>query len=464
MFRMIKFIRLFWLAVRGDEKNFTTGSINRAIVLLSIPMILEMVMEAFFAVVDVYFVSKISVNAVATVGLTESVVMIVYSIAIGLSMATTAVIARRIGANQPEEAAISAVQAIVIALSFSLVLSILGVYFAADILRLMGGSALLIEEGVSYTQIIFGGNFVIMLLFLLNSIYRGAGDAAIAMRALWIANILNMILDPCLIFGWGPFPEMGIAGAAIATNIGRGIGVLFQLYILFRGNTIIKIMRRHLKIVGSIIRNILRVSAGGMGQYLISSASWIFLMRIMAEFGETAVAGYTISIRMIIFAILPAWGMANAAATLVGQNLGAKQPDRAETSVWRSAFYTMLFLLGVTVIYYLFAEPMVRFFHADPEVVAYGVSSLKIICLGYVFFAYGMVIGQAFNGAGDTKTPTWINFICFWLLQIPLAYVFGLYLDFGPTGVFWSIAFSETVLAIMCVYIFRKGKWKTVEI
>ena len=461
---MKRILNLIKSAIRGDEKNFTTGGINRAIVLLSIPMILEMIMEALFAVVDVFFVSRVSVNAVATVGLTESVITLVYSIAIGLSMATTAMVARRVGENEIEKAGEAAAQAILITVLISLVISVLGIVFAKDILRLMGGSRQLIEEGVGYTQIIFGGNLVIMLLFLLNSIFRGAGDAAIAMRALWIANILNMILDPCFIFGLGPFPELGVAGAAVATNIGRGIGVIFQLYILLRGRVIVRLARRHAKVVWAIIKRLLEVSLGGMGQYIIASASWIFLMRIISDFGESAVAGYTISIRMIIFAILPAWGMANAAATLVGQNLGAKQPDRAEISVWRSAFFTMVFLLSVSVIYYLFAYPMVRLFHDDISVVKYGVSSLKIICLGYVFFAYGMVISQAFNGAGDTKTPTWINFVCFWLLQIPLAYIMSKNLAMGPNGVFWAVAISETVLAIVCIIIFRQGKWKSVAI
>ena len=323
---MNKILKLIWEAIRGEERSYTTGNINKAIILLSIPMILEMVMEAFFAIVDVFFVSKISINAVATVGLTESVITLVYSIAIGLSMATTAMVSRRIGEGDPDQAAVAAVQSIYIALTLSFFISIFGIIFARDILSLMGGSQSLIDEGIWYTRIIFGGNFVIMLLFLLNAVFRGAGDAAIAMRALWIANILNIILDPCLIFGWGPFPEMGIAGAAVATTIGRGIGVAFQLYILLRGRVVVKILRRHLKVVWGIILRLLNVSLGGMGQYIIASASWIFLMRIMAEFGEMAVAGYTISIRMLIFAILPAWGMANAAATLVGQNLGAEQP------------------------------------------------------------------------------------------------------------------------------------------
>lgn len=461
---MKKILKIIWQAIRGEEKSYTSGSINRAIVLLSIPMILEMIMEALFAVVDVFFVSKVSVNAVATVGLTESVITLVYSIAIGLSMATTAMVSRRIGEHDPDRAAEAAVQSIIIALTFSIIISILGIIFAGDILSLMGGSESLIREGIGYTRIIFGGNVVIMMLFLLNAIFRGAGDAAIAMQALWIANILNIFLDPCLIFGWGPFPELGIAGAAVATNVGRGVGVLFQIIMLLKGKVIVRIAGKHLRISLSIIVRLLKVSLGGMGQYIIASASWIFLMRIMSEFGEMAVAGYTISIRMLIFAILPAWGMANAAATLVGQNLGAGQPERAETSVWRSAFFTMLFLLFVSVIYFFFAKPMVEIFHNDPEVIRYGVSSLKIICLGYVFFAYGMVISQAFNGAGDTQTPTWLNFICFWLLQIPLAYLMGVTWQIGPNGVFWAVAISESVLAILCIFMFRRGRWKLVRI
>jgi putative MATE family efflux protein len=461
---MKKYLELVWLAIKGEEKNFTSGSINRAIFLLAVPMILEMVMEALFAVVDVFFVSKIGVNAVATVGLTESVITVVYSIAIGLSMATTAMVARRVGEGKREKAAEAAVQAIIIAVSFSLIISIGGFFFAGDILRLMGGSEELIKEGVSYTRILFAGNFVIMLLFLLNAIFRGAGDASIAMRSLWLANALNIVLDPCLIFGWGPFPELGITGAAVATNIGRGIGVIFQLWVLFRGKVIIKIARKHFHLVWPIIVRLLRVSLGGMGQYIIASSSWIFLMRIMSEFGEQAIAGYTISIRVVIFTILPAWGMANAAATLVGQNLGAQKPLRAEKSVWRSAFLTMLFLLSVSIIYFSFAENIVGFFHPDPMVIKYGVASLRIICLGYIFFAYGMVISQAFNGAGDTRTPTLINFICFWILQIPLAYILGLPLGLGPNGVFWAIAISESILAIICIWLFRKGRWKTIEI
>jgi len=452
------------VAIRGEEKNFTSGSINRAIFLLSVPMILEMVMEALFAVVDVFFVSRVSVNAVATVGLTESVITVVYAIAIGLSMATTAMVARRIGEGKKDAAAVAAVQAMVITFSFSLIISVAGFFYAEKILYLMGGDDDLVAEGASYTRIIFAGNFVIMFLFLLNAVFRGAGDASIAMRALWIANGLNIVLDPCLIFGWGPFPELGVAGAAVATNIGRGIGVIFQLFVLFGGNSIIQIGRKHLRIAWSVVKRLFEVSLGGMGQYVIASSSWIFLMRIMSEFGEQAVAGYTISIRMLIFTILPAWGMANAAATLVGQNLGASEPDRAELSVWRSAFYTMLFLLFVSIIYIVWAPDLVRIFHEGPLVVKYGTASLRIICLGYIFFAYGMVISQAFNGAGDTRTPTVMNFICFWAIQIPLAYWIGITQGLGPNGVFWAVAISETILAGLCIYLFRKGRWKKIAI
>ncbi len=461
---MKKYWKLLWVAIRGEEKNFTSGSINRAIFLLSVPMILEMVMEALFAVVDVFFVSRVSVNAVATVGLTESVITVVYAIAIGLSMATTAMIARRIGEGKKDAAAVAAVQAMVITFSFSLIISVAGFFYAEKILYLMGGDDDLIAEGASYTRIIFAGNFVIMFLFLLNAVFRGAGDASIAMRALWIANGLNIVLDPCLIFGWGPFPELGVAGAAVATNIGRGIGVIFQLLVLFGGNSIIQIGRKHLRIAWAVVKRLFEVSLGGMGQYVIASSSWIFLMRIMSEFGEQAVAGYTISIRMLIFTILPAWGMANAAATLVGQNLGASEPDRAELSVWRSAFYTMLFLLFVSIIYIVWAPDLVRIFHDGPLVVKYGTASLRIICLGYIFFAYGMVISQAFNGAGDTRTPTVMNFICFWAIQIPLAYWIGITQGLGPNGVFWAVAISETILAGLCIYLFRKGRWKKIAI
>ena len=461
---MSKVFRIIKAAIQGKEKNFTTGSINRAILYLSIPMILEMVMESLFAVVDVYFVSQVSVDAVSTVGLTESVITLVYSMAIGLSMAATAIVARRIGEKDAEGASRSAVQAILIGVVISLIIGVIGFLSAADILRMMGGSEELIAEGVGYTQVALATNVVIMLLFLLNGIFRGAGDASLAMASLWVANIINIILDPLFIFGIGPFPEMGVMGAAVATSIGRGLGVVFQLFILFRGWGAIQVFARYWKPNWELIKKMIKIGSSGAMQFLISSASWIFLMRIIAIFGSESIAGYTISIRLIIFTILPAWGLANAAATLVGQNLGAGQPERAEKSVWKAAFYNMIFLLVVSIVFFIFARPLMSFFTDVPNVIDAGVLSLRIICVGYVFFAYGMVISQAFNGAGDTRTPMFINLFCFWLLEIPLSYFLSVTLGMGLAGVCWAIAGSETVLAILAVIIFRRGKWKKIKI
>ncbi|MEO1627673.1 MAG: MATE family efflux transporter [Bacteroidota bacterium] len=451
-------------AIRGDEKEFTKGSIRRAIFMLSVPMILEMIMEALFAVVDIFFVAQISTDAVATVGVTESVITLVYAMAIGISMAATAMVGRRIGEEDHEGAAIASMQAIFLGIFVSTILGIGGFLFAEDLLRLMGLKEELIAQNASYTRIIFSTNIVITLLFLLNAIFRGAGDASLAMRSLWIANGLNIILDPIFIFGLGPIPEMGIAGAAIATSIGRGSGVIFQLYILLRGRGIIRILRRHLQLQWHIIGRLLRVSLGGTGQHIIASASWIFLMRIIALFGEDVLAGYTIAIRVIIFCVLPCWGMSNAAATLVSQNLGAQQADRAEQSVWRTAQYNMYFLLAISVLFYLAAPQVLALFTTEEAVVEAGVLSLRIICLGYVFFAYGMVISQAFNGAGDTVTPTVINFFCFWMVEIPLAYILAVVLDWGPSGVYWTIAISESLLALLCILLFRQGRWKKTTI
>ncbi|MCB9273882.1 MAG: MATE family efflux transporter [Lewinellaceae bacterium] len=461
---MKKALRLVAEALNGKEKSFTTGSINRAIVLLSIPMILEMVMESLFAVADVFFVSRIGVDAIAVVGLTESVVTLAYAIAVGLSMAATAMVARRIGEQDPEKAATAAAQAILIALGIALPLGVVGLFFAGDILRLMGASEALVAGGVGYTRILLSTNLIIMLLFLLNGIFRGAGDAAIAMRSLWVANIINIILDPLFIFGIGPFPELGVQGAAVATAIGRGIGVAYQLSHLFGRSGAIRIRREHFRIVPQVISKLARVSSTGAGQFLIGSASWIVLMRIIAHFGSEAVAGYTIAIRLIIFTILPSWGLANAAATLVGQNLGANKPGRAEQSVWRTALINMLFLLCVSIIYALLAHPILGLFKPEPAVLEAGVLSLRIICTGYIFFAYGMVISQAFNGAGDTRTPTIINFFCFWIMEIPLSYFLAIQLGWGLAGVCWSIAASESALAAISIIVFRQGKWKSVVI
>jgi len=462
---MANFIKDLKAALKGSEKNFTTGSIDRAIFLLAVPMILEMLMESLFAVVDAYFVSNyVGINGVATVGLTESVITLIYATAIGMSMAATAVVARRVGEGNHKAAAISAMQAIIISSSISIVLGVLGFIFAPDILRFMGADEQVIAEGAQYTRILFGSNIVIMLLFLLNGIFRGAGDANIAMRSLWIANILNIILDPCFILGWGPFPEMGLTGAAVATTIGRGCGVAYQITMLSSKKSIIQINWETFTIRWDIIKQILKIGFNGVLQFLISSASWIFLMRIMAGFGSSAVAGYTIAIRIIIFTILPAWGMANAAATLVGQNLGAKKPDRAEQSVWKAARYTVIFLTLIAILFFFFAKNLIGFFLEDPAAVKEGVNSLRIICFGYLFFGYGMVIAQSFNGAGDTWTPTKINLIAFWALQIPLAYIFAYQLEWNTNGVYWAIAISESVLALISIYLFRKGKWKLMQV
>ena len=452
------------IAITGSEKNFTSGSINKAIFMLSIPMILEMVMESLFAIVDIYFVSKVSVNAVATIGLTESVIFLVFAIAIGLSMAATAMVARRTGENKPEEASEAAWQAILIAASFSMLISIAGFFFARDVLQLMGASAAVVEEGYGYTKWMLGGNITIMMLFLINAIFRGAGDASLAMRTLWFANGINIILDPILIFGLGPIPAFGVEGAAIATTIGRGTAVLFQLYSLFYRNNVIRVKLRHLKPNFAIMLRIMKVSLGGMGQYLIGTASWLFMVRIISIFGSEAIAGYTISMRIIMFSILPSWGLANAAATLVGQNLGANQPERAEKSVWVCARYNMFFLLFVSILFFVFAENIVGLFNAHGKVAEYAIQSLHYITVGYIFFAYGMTISQAFNGAGDTRTPTIINFFAYWLFQLPLAYLLAVFLEMGPSGAFLSVALSIFFIATAFILAFRRGKWKLTKI
>ncbi|MFN7115375.1 MAG: MATE family efflux transporter [Saprospiraceae bacterium] len=461
---MSKVIEILREAINGEEKEYTSGSINRAIVLLSIPMILEMVMESLFAVVDVYFVSKISVDAVATVGLTESVLTLIYSVAIGMSTAATAMVARRVGEQKPEEASVAAMQSIFLAIGLSVLIGVPGFIFADDILRFMGGSEQLIAAGVGYTRIALGSNIVVMLLFLLNGVFRGAGDAAIAMRVLWIANGINIVLDPLLIFGIGPFPEMGVEGAAMATMIGRGTGVLLQIYYLIKGTGVIKLAKRHLVIVWDVIARLLSVGWTGTLQFLIMSASWIFLIRIISEFGSDAVAGYTVAIRVIMFTTLPSWGLSNAAATLVGQNLGAGEPERAETSVWRASYYNMLFLLILSIGLMIGAQPIIELFTTAPKVVEAGVMGLRILCSGYVLWAYGSVVMQALNGAGDTRTPTIINLICFWALEIPLGYILAVWLGWGLAGVCAAVVISESVWAVMGIVVFRQGRWKKVQI
>ncbi|MGP1994168.1 MATE family efflux transporter [Zobellia laminariae] len=463
----ITFKRLFQyfiVAVTGKETEFTTGSIRKAIFMLSIPMILEMMMESIFAIVDIAYVSQVSVNAVATIGLTESVVTLVYAVAIGLSMAATAIVARRIGAKDIKGAQEAAVQAIALGVLVSIIVGVLGFLYAEDILALMGAEPDLIAEGSGYTRLLLGGNITILLLFLINAIFRGAGDASVAMWALVLSNGLNIILDPIFIFGWGPVPEYGVMGAAIATNIGRGTAVLFQLAVLFFGWSRIQIGFKDMVIRFGVMLNLIKVSLGGIAQFLIGTSSWVFLMRMMSEFGSEVLAGYTIAIRVMLFTLMPSWGMSNAAATLVGQNLGAQQPDRAETSVWKTGKYNAYFMGAVSLIYLFFAYDIVGWFSANPVVVENGGLCLQIIAVGYIFYAYGMVVTQAFNGAGDTGTPTKINLIAFWLFQLPFAYLMAITLNLGAMGVFIAITAAEVLLAIISMIWFKKGNWKKVSV
>ena len=451
-------------AIRGTEADYTEIGIGRAVFLLAVPMILELVMESTFAVVDIFFVGKLGASAVATVGLSETYLFLIYSIGMGLSMGVTAIVARRIGEKHTDQAATAAVQSIVLALLLALPFAIVGIVYARDLLDLMGGDAWALEHGYRYTQWMLGGNAVIMLLFVINSIFRGAGDAAIAMRVLWIANGCNMILDPVLIFGLGPFPELGIEGAAIATNIGRGIGVAVQLWTLFRGGKHIRVLRSHLSLDWKVIGHIVHTSLGGIGQMLVAMTSWIFVMRIISEFGSQAVAGATIAIRIMMFTLMPAWGMSNAVATLVGQNLGAEKPDRAERSVWVTGVWNMGFLIGVSVFYFLFGESLVAIFTDNREVIRIGGKWLTIVSYSYFVYAWWMVAVQAFNGAGDTATPTKINLVFFWLIQLPLAYFMGKTLGMEHTGVFWAIFISETSVGLFTLWLFSRGKWKTVQV
>ncbi|MCX2678620.1 MATE family efflux transporter [Galbibacter sp. EGI 63066] len=451
-------------AIRGTNADYTKIDIKEAIFLLAVPMILELIMESTFAVVDIYFVGKLGPSAVATVGLTETYMFLLYSIAMGLAMAVTAIIARRIGEKNQEDAAKSAVQSLILALLVSLPFSIAGIFFSKELLLLMGGDPWVVDEGYRYTQWLLGGNMVIVFLFVINAIFRGAGDAAIAMRVLWIANGINIVLDPLLIFGWGFIPALGIEGAAIATTIGRGIGVMTQLWILFKGGKQIRVLREQLQVDVKIMVNIIKTSLGGIGQMIIAMTSWIFLMRILADIGSEAVAGSTIALRIMMFTLMPAWGLSNAAATLVGQNLGAGSPERAEQSVWKIGWYNMVFLVLVSVVYFFFNTRLMQIFSDDPKVIAIGAEWIKI--LSYCYFVYGwwMVTVQAFNGAGDTRTPTKINLVFFWLIQIPLSYLLAIYFGWEHSGVFWAVFVSETAVGLFTLWLFTRGKWKTVTV
>lgn len=448
-------------AIRGSSRHdYTEGSIGRAIMLLAVPMVLEMLMESVFAVVDVFFVARLGASAVATVGLTESLLTLIYTVAVGLSIGATAMIARRTGERDPEGAARTAVQVIALGLIMGLLLGVCGILLAPQLLGLMGASTEVIAVGANYTRVMLGGNVVIMLLFLINAVFRGAGDAAIAMRVLWLANLINILLGPCLIFGLGPFPEMGVTGAAVATTIGRGIGALFAFSRLWLPGGRIRLTRRHLRLEPAVMIRLLRLSASGAFQVFIGMASWIGLIRILSSFGSDALAGYTIGIRIILFALLPSWGMSNAAATLVGQSLGAGKPDRAERAVWRAGFYNMCFLGAIGLVFVILAGPIINLFTHDPAVVPYGVACLRTVACGFLFYAYGMVITQSFNGAGDTWTPTVINLFVFWLWEIPLAYVLAITFGFGPNGVFLAITIAFSTLAVISAALFRKGRWK----
>jgi len=447
-------------SIAGTDKDFTTVNLGKAILLLSIPMVLEMLMESVFAVVDIFFISHLGADAIATVGITESLMTIVYAIGFGLSIGTTALISRRIGEKRRGAASEVAFQAIIIGVLVSAFLAVPGIFFAQDILRLMGAGETVVNEMSVYTSIILSSNVVIMLLFIINAVFRSAGDAAISMRVLWFANILNLILDPLLIFGWGPVPELGIKGAAIATTTGRGLAVLFQFYYLFYGKKRIQLNKRSLKIKTPVIWELIKLSLGGIGQNIIATSSWIFMVMIITRFGSIAMAGYTLAIRIVIFALLPSWGISNAAATLVGQNLGAKRSDRAERSVWVTGQVNMVLLGIIGLFFALLPEFFVRIiaFDADYDVISHAAGSLRIVSLGFIAYGLGMVLMQALNGAGDTLTPTIINFVSFWVIEIPLAYLLSL--GFGAQGVYYAIVISETSLTIFAYFFFRKGNWK----
>src|SRR5579864_5034094 len=451
-------------AVRGSHQDFTAGSLNRAILLLAIPMVLEMVLESLFAVVDVFWVGRLGADAVATVGITESLLSLVFAVGLGLSLSTTAMVARRIGEKDPAGAAVAGVQAIALGLGVSVLMGIPCLFFAPNLLRVMGASPQIVAVGSGYARIALGGGGAILMLFLNNAIFRGAGDAAIAMRLLWVSNIINLVLDPCLIFGVGPFPRMGVTGAALATLIGRSIGVIYQFYRLLKGTERIHIYVRQLRLRLDVLWRLVRVSLTGILQFAIAHTSWIGLVRIVSIFGAAALAGYTIAIRIVIFVILPSWGLSNAAATLVGQNLGAGHPERAEKAVWRTGLYNVIFLGLIGVVFIFFSGPIVRLFTSDPEVVPLGAACLRIVSYGNLGYAYFMVMMQAFNGAGDTITPTIVNFFGFWLFEIPLAYGLAIPLHMRSNGVFFSIAIAETSMAIASAILFKQGRWKKKKI
>ncbi len=447
-------------AVSGSEQDFTEGKLSRAILLLSIPAVLEMVMESVFVIVDIYFVSKLGANAVATVGITESIVTIIYAIAIGLGTATTSLVSRRIGEKNPDAASVAAYQAILTGFVISILIGLPGALLSKKLLGAMGASQIIIGSMSGYTSIMLGGNIVIMMLFIINAIFRSAGDAAVAMKVLWIGNIINIILDPCLIFGLGPFPHLGVVGAAVATNIGRGTAVLVQFYLLFFGKKRIRLSVHHLLVDFKIMFKLLQLAFGSIGQNLIGTTSWIALVRILSIFGSEVVAGYTIAIRIIGFTLLPSWGISNAASTLVGQNLGAGKPERAERSVWITGWVNMILLSVIGLILFLFPEIFIRFFIDNENVIKSGVPGLRIISIGFAAYGLGMVLVNSFNGAGDTSTPLKINIFAFWFIEIPLAWLLAIKTGFHEEGVYTSIVVAESLMTIIAWLVFRRGKWK----
>ena len=454
------------LAVMGTHAryDYTEGPVGRAVMLLAVPMVMEMVMESVFALTDVFFVSRLGKEAVATVGFTESLLTIVYTLGLGLSIGATAMVARRIGERDPEGAARTAAQALTLGLAVSALIGAAGVAIAPQLLRAKGADDGVVERGVNFTRVMLGCNASVMMLFIVNAIFRGAGDAAIAMRVLWLANAINILLGPCLIFGLGPFPEMGVAGAAVATSIGRGTGALFAFSRLLKPGARVHLTRRHFRLDTSLMMRLVRLSSTATFQVFISMASWIGLIRIIAGFGSAAVAGNTIGMRIVLFALFPSWGLGNAAATMVGQSLGAGKPERAEQAVWRAGFYNMIFLGAVGVVFVVFAGPIVGLFTqgaAGPEVHDYGTDCLRIVACGFLFYAYGMVLTQSFNGAGDTRTPTVINLFVFWLWEIPLAYALAYHAGMGPHGVFLAVTIAFSTLAVVSAVLFRRGRWKT---
>jgi len=458
----------FWrelrYAIQGTDADYTRIDLKRAIMLLAIPMVLELVMESTFAVVDIFFVGKLGPSAVATVGLTETYLFLLYSVAMGLATAVTALVSRRIGEKRGDEAGTVAVQSILLGILVSIPFAVAGLFFAKDLLSLMGSDAWAIEQGFRYTRIMLGGNLVIILLFVINAVFRGAGNPAIAMRVLWTANAANMLLDPLFIFGWGPIPGFGVEGAAIATTTGRSLGVLLQFYFLFRGGQKVALKREHIRWNAAVAWNVFKTSLGGIGQMFVGMTSWIFLMRILASVGSQAVAGATIGLRIMMFSLMPAWGMSNAAATLVGQNLGAKDPARAEASVWRTGLYNTWFLGAVSIVFFFCNERLMGIFTDDARVIAIGSGWLRILSYSFLVYGWWMVSTQAFNGAGDTRTPTLINIVFFWMIQIPLSWFLAIHLGWAHSGVFWGVFFSETSVGLFTLWLFTRGKWKTVKV